>query len=675
MTSDLEKLILDSLDFNDQVKLSLEDLVFTPAAKKPKWIENPNADGAILLEEPQYDNSYFELLVRVVPAASTDAALKVVGEVMDKLQECELQVGGSAMTWTPNNSSRTYTAYVQMAEIAEIPITVTGDLAGWFRESPLLRIKLTCAPFLYGEQKVIQAAKESGAEPNQVIFVKVGGDVPAEGVLAATDKATQARRLLELGQDVVASSAGNPSLLLKAITDLTVTGFGGAEAEKAGSYSSKVVKASLSAVPFVMCSTGSIKHIGSYRIKIRGLAEASGVSFRMSYRTGGGVYTYRPWVQAPVNGEWCELDLSEASFEEVSKGEQISEVRIEGKSTSGVQIGYVDYAEFVQTYRYGLALAPFKSLTPTTFLARDDFSQAAGNLTGKVLLSGQTWTVLAGSDAVDFSVTILKFLGRNEKNDANINTGRYVTAGTTNYTDIGARVGVAFEDTSSGSGSPVAIAGVIVRCVDINNWLGAVIYDDGSGVLRAELRKRAGGTLSVVKSVVFTPGTYRGGVVQVEANSQGVWILSFSSLTSSLTSFTSMVEIERGYDSALATGGALATGKIGLVHANTAASGRGVFGDEFAAWVPSTNRVCESGRSVELRSNEVEKIDTTNKYWSRVPFYRGGYFFLDPEGDAGVYNRLNVKMRRLNTVQESSPNVTDKHAIEVLARERFLAPR
>src|SRR5882672_1360358 len=280
MTSVFEKIVMNNITFNDQVKLSMESLVFTPAQAKPKFVENPNTDGVLLVEEPQFTQSYFDLVVRVLPVEKNiDVGLAVVGEVLDALTTCARTEGGSQALWTPAASIQPYEAYAILGELLELPITPNGDLAGWFLASPVLKIKLTCRPFLFQEEKLVLSVAES-TESFQTAYIKnVGGDVPAEGRIVFKDKATQKRRSVEWGQDTVSSEGGNPALQLKA-TSMTTTGYLGSLTTRSGSLSTEVLKAALVNKPQVICSSGKLAHIGSYKLKLRIEASSQGARVR-----------------------------------------------------------------------------------------------------------------------------------------------------------------------------------------------------------------------------------------------------------------------------------------------------------------------------------------------------------------------------------------------------------
>jgi hypothetical protein len=87
------------------------------------------------------------------------------------------------------------------------------------------------------------------------------------------------------------------------------------------------------------------------------------------------------------------------------------------------------------------------------------------------------------------------------------------------------------------------------------------------------------------------------------------------------------------------------------------------------------NTVCSASQSLEIRSDAIEREDATGSFWTPPPFARGSKFYLDPEGSAGLVNRIAVRMRRNDTAVEPDTNPTDKQTLRIWKRERFLTPR
>ncbi len=682
MPSDLEQIIIGAVDVNDQVTFSLEALAFTPAEKKAKWAENPNADGPVLVEESRYGPAYFEMQIRVIPAASTDAALTALALLTDELQECERLEDGNETLWTPNQASTQYTAYAVLGEFEEIPTTVDGELAGWFIESPVVRVKLTCRPFLYRPERQVLAPAES-ALPLQTAFIGgIAGDVPAEARLVITDKANQRRRHVEWGRDVVPSAAGNPALTLKAEPDLIVTGMAGSKVlAPAGSYSANAIFAALKPTPVAICSTGPIKHIGSYRVRLRAQATTAAASFRISYRVGDGSLVSLPWREIGVLEKYYELAMRELFLEEAVVGEQVSEVLVEGKSANGGN-GYIDVLLMYPTRAYGLGRGKLETAPASTFSGYDPFNQASGALAGKTADIGGNWA--GAGDADDFSINAVSHVAQRTALSDAAGTPRYAfLAG--EFTDVVSSVKVGSTNPESGATSKM---GLLLRYVDPNNWARLQIslqFTEGGNVWAARFEKKVAGVITTFLNPTgtgfnlgYVATNFGGGFALPKVK----WGTAFTNVLEALiladgtfSLFVDGYSVLIGNDTAFATGGALAKGKCGIVDEKATAGAETRTYDDFYSFVPNLGVICHSGRQLEVRYDSSERMNSTGLFWSPLPFYRGADFYLDPAGDAEVVNRLAVSMRRFDVTEEPSANLTDAQTIEVLARERFLVPR
>lgn len=648
--SDLERLVLLGVSLNDATNYSIDGTSFkyTPPQKKPAWATNPAADGDALVEESNYTNSTFEFTILVEPTGTKAKALEELGKLLDVLQECERIESGGALEWTPAETETTYTAYVSLAEINDLPITVAGEDAGWMLNSPVLKVKLT-AGFLYGEESQVLAPAES-ALPLQEAYVSVGGDVPAEARLIVTDKATQNRRFAELGREVVASKEGNPSLLLTAAS-LTVSGFAGESTTRTGAYSEeKVKRLKTIAGALTFCGTGAIKHVGSYRVYGRVYAASEDCRIQIAYRTGTAPLTTLEWIEPPFEDQWADLFLGEVTFEEVPQGEQRSEILFNGKTVGTVDEALdLNYITLIPTTASRQVVrGPLSPLiVPTSFKARDSFDQTAGALNGKALPDGSGNWATSGSAKGDFEVVAgaTHAVVRTAKEDASARLAKCPAA---EASLVAAQVSfewsalVGNSELVSGfdfGGSVVAIATLIPGV--------ASYFLVGSAAL----------------SYVFTPGTKYTMTALVSGSTlAALWITTDGLFPS-------------GEPDLISGNIGIAKASVSITDTNSSTTSVTRTYDDFSVWIPEVLPVCHSSRKMEINHKRAELADAEGKYWGPVPFARGGRFYLTPEGHGGVSNRLAFRARRNDIENEADANVTDKHEIEVLARERFLAPR
>lgn len=221
--------------------------------------------------------------------------------------------------------------------------------------------------------------------------------------------------------------------------------------------------------------------------------------------------------------------------------------------------------------------------SPSAFLVRDEFEQTAGALTGKTLPSGQTWGSALG-DTDDFQVSGSGLLTRNTTGDTpsfGIGGGRAVAAGTTSYAAVGVQVDF-MRDNVSAAGQMGQ--GLMLRWVDANNYL-AVFIDTKAALQLWVYKYVAGVATPLVPGVTFaenSANTWR--TLRVLADPSGrLHIWTFVKVGS-----YAPTPLRHLQDPVLATGGALASGKVGILdsHDSTGATTR-TYNDFFAfAHVP-----------------------------------------------------------------------------------------
>ncbi len=105
-----------------------------------------------------------------------------------------------------------------------------------------------------------------------------------------------------------------------------------------------------------------------------------------------------------------------------------------------------------------------------------------------------------------------------------------------------------------------------------------------------------------------------------------------------------------GQDAALATGGALASGKVGIYDHNPSTGTAARFFDDFIVSSFDRQPVIYASKTLQVRSDDVLR-ESASGYYGRPPAYRGARFRLYPAGDQNRFNRVVVRARR---------NVTDE---------------
>jgi hypothetical protein len=676
-TSPQERLTL-GIELNDGVNFTIESLVFNPAQKKPLYVSNADADGEALVRESHYTPANFELKVRVEPQASIHAGLIKLGELTDAIQACEKVERGQALEWTPASTEDTYTVYVLSGDITGIPIEVEGDGAGWLLGAPVVTIKLTCRPFLHLPERTVLTTTESAAEPLQVRHIKgILGDVPAEARLIVSDKASQDRRFAMWGRDVVTSEAP-PTLLLTAKSGLTGAGFSGESKTRSGAYSEeKVLRGIAVSQPTTLCGTGRIENVGSYAIYLRVYATSEAARFRISYRSGDGPLRPLEWKQAPVVNGWSEIYLGVASLDAVTLGTQTGEIRVEQKATTGNPANDVNYLMLWPTKAQGKARG-IARYEPSKLIAYDNFEQTTGSLEGKELgfPSGTTWAEINKTGENGFKVTAEHVAERAKVSDANLNSGCFATVGTTTYSTVS--ISGSFIATTSVEGA--IRLGLLARYVSTESWLMAALVHESGDITKGSVAGPMGVYLIILKRVAGTPTTlgyaYFGSSMPSDFTQTGQGIGLYVGAEGSWSATIKGQTIASGYDASLAPGGTLEKGRVGIYDAWTSATANSRKVDRVSVLgAEDAGRVCYSGKQLEFNSRGCLRQDSAGTYDGPPSSYRGSGFYLEPEGKLGLINRVVTRMRRNDNEAEEDSVVTDKHAVEVKSRERFLLPR
>jgi hypothetical protein len=474
----------------------------------------------------------------------------------------------------------------------------------------------------------------------------VTGDVDAEARLVVTPDADV--DWVAWGLEYLNQTGAD---LLLNTPDLTITGFAGTSTTRAGSNSTNIFRGTLTTSPVAVCGTGSQPHVGVYRIYARLWASGLGVRARMTYREGDGPTKSLEWETPPAANGWVELDLGVITVPAKLLGTQRWKGQIEAYSSTAGDTLDVDYLILMPAGEgFGRARREITFETSTTFSARDEFDQSAGALTGKTAPVGGVWA--GAGDTDDFQVNATSHtITRAVDGDADANTGRYGVSGVAGFAAQAAQVD--FTLPSMAVVNPDnAHFGVLARYTDVNNWLMATLVIDPSTAL-LKVRKRVASTVSTIASLPVSVNFGSSFTFRLQVDAAGRYFLWWGLRGTTLGS-----PVIGGQDTVLATGGALASGKPGLYDAHV-----GVLGvastrsyDNFLAFVPAGNAVAFANQSIEFRSDDTVREDSTGTYWGRPPEYRGAPFFVPPAGDKNRTSRV-VVMARKNDVQ-TMPNPT-----------------
>jgi len=639
-----ESIQLDGLELNDGATYVLEELNLDPPRKRVEWATGADADGAGLVRDPLLENRTITMRVRVLTAATMDAALSAVGTVVDRLEEMERREGGAPITYTPADSTKTITFYGLTGSVIGVPRSWSGDEAGWFVKRPVFTVEITARPFGYGTE-VVGTAVTASLPAMTLTVGSVPGDVPAEGRLIVTAGSSQHRRHLEWGLEQRYYDAAT-SLLIDSAS-LVVTGTGGtAGATAVAGYGSNTISMTARSSAQTIAKTGTLAHVGTFRVKAQvhggGTDDAANARWRLAWRDGDGPYRSNPWV-APTGSGWSEVDLGTVTVNQAITGAQRWEGRIEVYSTSGTPTVYLDFLVLVPVAEgYGKAMAGVAQ--PVGFLsALDQFTgtTAGGTLSARTPVVGAAWTT-EGTTATDFTF-------------ADAAGGEVVTLGGTSHTRRGALgSSITDQEVSARIQTQVVSAvnrndvGVVARYVDASNHvLGHLRFESSQVWLRLGIvvAGAASGVSKDVTSLVSAQTWFRLRVVVWATGAYNVSLLSDGGAVLATVSNTR---------TDLATAGALASGRGGLYGQNASINITPYWDEITVNSIDPEPVVIYSARTAEVRSDRTIRQNSDGTAVGDVPAYRGSRFYVPPAGQANRTSRVLVKASRTDVESGAS---------------------
>ena len=493
-----------------------------------------------------------------------------------------------------------------------------------------------------------------------VTVENVPGQVVAFGDLELTEASSQTRDFVEIGVQADFDPTNPEPVFLTAGTMadsggtfIGVTGSGGTASRPSGAYTtsggnSYTVRANLSTTSSVIAKTNSLPHSGMWKVRARVQSSAANVRVRLSWRVGNSPFVDEAWQVIDTASRWIDFDLATVEIPKLS-GTQGFECRIEAASGSSYPTFDIDSISLLPADRYLRLRGRQVSETTSGLIAADDFdNQTAGTLNGKTppITAGGNWTGAGDSD--DFSVVSGGYVTRTAVSDS-ANAGRFMTAGTATATTISVRSDVNIADFEVPTH-----AGLIARYTDTSNYLIASwafeivsLFPTSSFRWTIFLRKRVSGTFTTLGTYPGPLNTYpRLHRLGLDVDTAGaVKVLYGSASSASLTTVISTT------DSALATGGALASGRYGFYHENTAATAEPANFDNFTATVPSASSTIDqpavfSGRKLQVTNEAALTASSDGAYLANTPVREGNYLLLPPATRNGQKSRIVVRARR-----------------------------
>jgi len=307
----------------------------------------------------------------------------------------------------------------------------------------------------------------------------------------------------------------------------------------------------------ILAGTTELTHRGSYRTWARCYSTATvPPDVRFLYDVGDFVFPVENDARSiPAANNFYWMNLGEIRIDPVPVGTHRWQGVIQAKGASGGESVFVDKLDFQPLDDGAGMIQAVSSSDPglSAFTARDEFNQTAGTVTGKTAAVGGVYTGGGGTadwnmDATNHWVTRTTVTG-----DASLEAGRYILSAATASAAQVVQADVYLDAATE-------YAGVIGRYTDTNNWFRALIGMVNNVTPGMVIGKRVTGTVSNVVNGAF--GTHSLAAwytvrLRIDANGQWfVWVFRQGGAAGS--------PVAAGQDSALATAGALATGKVGF---------------------------------------------------------------------------------------------------------------
>lgn len=672
----LDGYTLAGVNLNDETNYGIEAMDAPPPVKRPEWAQAADSDGSSLIRTPLYENRTITLTLRVGPQATMNAALEKIGALNDLLQECEKNPEGSPLVYTPATGTKKYTLYVLTAQITAVPTVNEGSSAGFYVFAPQLTVVLTCKPFAYGTEEEVAAAKsiETGLSTVVLTIPTMAGDVPAEGRLVITDTAAVGRRNVAWGLENRYYNAAT-SLILAAEA-MTPVGGTRSEAANTGAYSpsstKKTIATTLINQPTVCCKTGVLKHIGTYRVLLRsevvlGAESAVGnVHARLSYQDGEGPLRANTWQTPVLAGKYVEVDLGTITTTPAVLGAQKWEGQIEAYSKNGAakDVLHANYLTFVPCAEgYGKARG-VRSRAPGAVVAFDNFTTGtlSGSLNTRTPAIGAAWATSGA--ATDFTV-LSTATTRSTTSDASPRYGL-----------IGSALGnasVSAKNSETPTSTGVVVGGVVGRWVDANNYAFLLLEQDKTGLRTLTLGVKIASVTTVLQSVMAAK--FSGGSVSMftlAATLDG-GLVGECELNTSAGTAQELLKLA-ATSSAIATAGALASGKFGIYDMTTSTSiAPRTFLEVTVVQLAGIPYCIEPSQSLEVRSDSSLAEDSTGTYGGPVPEYRGSRFDVPQDGSANRVSRILVKADRNDLEESDQQTIADAFTAQVFATPRYCA--
>lgn len=548
--------------------------------------------------------------------------------LLDDLEELVVSMReyGGTLTYTPPDGTAV-TLDVEDIRVEGIP---QGRERAHGRAMPTIGFE--CRPYARSSGVVVAAAETFDGPIAGLTVEDVPGQVDALGELVLTEASSESRGLVEVGVQSNFDS-DNPEPLSLDGTELVVSGYAGAAngSPPAGAVSATTVALDLDSAPLAACSTGAQPHGGTWRPRVR-VHGTDETHVRFAYRIGDGpVVRDLPWVSPASTGDWYALDVDPLRL---SENGETWEGFIEAYGSGTLN---VDLVEFVPGERWGRAKAPFVAGIATSFVVRDPFNHASGNLSGKTPPIGPgNWAEEVGTNFTCNGATIT----RATTSDGATNYHRGYVLGAT-YTDLvveGFFKFSAYAPAGAGAGGGGIGFG---KRIDGSNFImaAAAIQDSADECLFVFTRGAVDPHPDEISYPFQKDTLYR---VRVAFNASGAIQAWVAPDGAPFTTTPQLSAIGEDY----ASGGSHGAGYVSVLDIWREATANTRTLDNVTAYEPSPATVCYADQGMRFAHDAAYRDSEDGSAEGRVPEFEGKHLLLPPTTRAGRASRLVVRSRR-----------------------------
>jgi len=431
-----------------------------------------------------------------------------------------------------------------------------------------------------------------------------------------------------------------------------------------------------------LAGVGSLTHVGTYhvwaRIYVAAVATPD-VSVRLVWDVGDLVMP----VENPsvlLGAGFLMVDLGEVRLVQPPVGVHRWQGVVQVRGANAPDI-YIDRLWFqpVDEGAGRLSVGAAIGVGATGYSALDGFDghTVGTNVTAAALPVGGVWT--GGGSATDFKFDAVSGSSSRIQRTGISDTGialpngylpaRTIYAGTPVLTTVAVQADLFFYVSAKYGGGNQA-AHVIFRYVDSANYAYAVVYNV-PGAYMLNITAVVGGaptSLNTVGVPFVAEALWTLRAVVLIDGSVAVWLYPQGSEPGATPKLTAAPY------AALATGGALASGKVGVGNSQTSTNPNATpfLFDNFAAWVPDVDAILYPLRSAELRHDGMFREAIGGSNFGPVSTVIGDLPRLPPAGLEGRSTELLLKVSEGNFEQAPDTSRYPRVTAQVRYRPTYL---